>query len=136
MFVFHRDELHTHTLFGASSLDSGTSAHLTCRRINEQLNEGSSGRRIRSTDEQSAQAKVVHYRNRSFVEFMPSYLDLTLTSLQAFGDGDPITDVPGWLPGLAFPKRDPRSWHLVRYLRLYGVDLRHSPYCRTLFDLP
>ena len=46
--------------FGATSLDSGTSAYLTCRRINKQLNEGSSGRRIRCTDEQSAQAEVVH----------------------------------------------------------------------------
>src|SRR5580704_10188347 len=72
MFVFHRDELHAHTLFGATSLDSGTSAYLTCRRINEQLNERSNRRRIRCTDEQSAQAEVVHYRNRSFVEPMPS----------------------------------------------------------------
>jgi hypothetical protein len=31
MFVFHRDELHAHTLFGATSLDSGTSAYLTAR---------------------------------------------------------------------------------------------------------
>jgi hypothetical protein len=72
MFVFHSDELHAHTLFGATSLDSGTSTYLTCRRINKQLNEGSSRRRIRCTDEQSAQAEVVHYRNRSFVESMPS----------------------------------------------------------------
>jgi hypothetical protein len=37
MFVFHRDEFHAHTLLGATSLDSGTSAYLTCRRINKQL---------------------------------------------------------------------------------------------------
>src|SRR3984957_3085170 len=72
MFVFHRDKLHAHTLFGATSLDSGTNAYLTCRRIDKQLNEGSSRRRIRCTDEQSAQAEVVHCRNRSFVEPMPS----------------------------------------------------------------
>jgi DNA-binding transcriptional LysR family regulator len=38
MFVFHRDELHAHTLFGATSLDSGTSGYLTCRRINSKSN--------------------------------------------------------------------------------------------------
>ena len=82
------------------------------------------------------QATIVPFGGQSEDKHDVHYLDLTLTCLQPFGDGDPITDVPGWLPGLAFPKRDPRSWHLVRYLRLYGVDLRHSPYCRTLFDLP
>src|ERR1700730_7804726 len=72
MFAFHRDELHAHTLFGATSLDSGTGAYFACRRINKYMNEGSSRRRIRCTDEQSAQAKVVHRRNRSFVEPVPS----------------------------------------------------------------
>src|SRR6202040_3747401 len=48
MFVFHRDKLHAHTLFGATSLDSGTSAYLTCGRVKKQLNEGSNRRRVRS----------------------------------------------------------------------------------------
>ena len=109
MFVFHRDEFHAHALLGATSLDSGTSAYLTCRRINKYLNEGSSRRRIRCTDEQSAQAKVVHYRNRSFVAYAKRrsslsgrqsehkhdvrYLGLTLASLQPFDDGDRITSI-------------------------------------------
>jgi len=36
----------------------------------------------------------------------------------------------------AFPTRDPRSWHLVRFLGFYGAVLRRSPYCRFLLDLP
>src|ERR1700674_4689671 len=72
MFVFHRDELHAHTLFGATSLDSGTSAYLTCRRINKQLNEGSSCRGIGGSDVQSAQPEVVHFGNHSLVEAVPS----------------------------------------------------------------
>jgi hypothetical protein len=35
IFLFHGYELHAHALFGTTSLDRGTRAHLPCRRIQQ-----------------------------------------------------------------------------------------------------
>jgi hypothetical protein len=107
IFLFHGYEFHAHAFAGPTSLHRRARAHLPCRRIEQQLNEGSRCWRIGSPDEQPAQAKVVYCRDHSLGGALPSdnrpsrgrkaRINTTFTSLgwhQRFPplqDGDPTT---------------------------------------------
>jgi hypothetical protein len=60
IFLLHPDKPHAHAFFGLAPLHDGARPYLPCWSINQQLDESSGRRRIRSANVQPTQPEIVH----------------------------------------------------------------------------
>jgi len=73
MFLLHSDNLHTYAFVWPDVLHYRLGPYFSDRRIYQQLNESAKRRRLSSTNEQPAQAKVLQRRNGSLAAILPSH---------------------------------------------------------------
>jgi hypothetical protein len=71
VFLFHRDKLHAHTLFGIAPLHDAGRSYLSYWHIKQQLDESSGRRRFRSQNVQATPPDIVHSRDNSLVGRLP-----------------------------------------------------------------
>jgi hypothetical protein len=73
VFLLHGNKLHAHAFVDLATLYECTRPHLSCRDIEQQLNEGSRWRRLRRANVQAPESKVHNARDIFLAGALPGH---------------------------------------------------------------